>query len=437
MKNRVVATLISLFLVCGAVGMRFNRAAQANPIPIPVIMMPEEYINATISLGDHGVAYAEVDGLYPFKNIGYENVTMYYPVPPNSSEITVMMNDTVLEWRYSDGNYSTVVGEFPMIEWLINPAPDSFEIRTHYSHFIMKDGSYSFLYAMGTGRYLESYAKQTTAYVSINVSKDFAPTERNMDLHALRYDKGASRWLWNPVNYTITQSDDSWLISLTKTSELFRPLVEDLLVRISPCGTVSGANDGLELTMHVDKTRITIGEVVDINMTLRNAGNESIRLVFGSSQTFDIYLRGGLVFARWSDGCVFLFLVWDGWLDPNQTITKILDWNFFLYNPSNFFNFSGSGFIPPPPGMYTLSGYCVGRPENLSMPWTYGLSIELVLPDINHDGRVDIIDVAIAAKAFGSSLGESRWNVEADVQEDGTINIVDLSIIAKSFGKTF
>jgi hypothetical protein len=398
--------------------------------------MPEEYINATISLSELRTACAEVGGLYPFKNMGYENVTMYYPVLPNSSEITVIMNDTSLEWRYSDRSYSTVVGEFLMIEWLIDPVPDSFEIRTHYSHPLPKDGCYSFLYAMGTGRYLESYAKETTAYVSINMSKDLVTTERSMNPYTLRYEEETGKWLWKTVNCTITQNDSAWLISLTKASEPFQPLVEDLLVRINPSGSVSYANDGLELTVHVDKTIIIIGETIDIAMTLRNRGNETLQMFFSSSQTFDILLLGANATARWSDGHAFLLIVREPQLQPNQTLGEILRWNFFLYDRNI------GDFIPPPAGIYTLVGFCVRTCEGLPGLGIKDileseLRIELVQPDINHDRKVDIIDVAIAARAFGSKLGESRWNAEADIQEDGTINIVDLTIIAKSYGTTY
>jgi hypothetical protein len=90
MKNRVISTLISLFLAFGLIGACFNRAARTNPIPFPTLVMPYEYIDAAILPNESGIVCAEVDGLYPFQNVGYENVTMYYPVPPNSSEITVI-----------------------------------------------------------------------------------------------------------------------------------------------------------------------------------------------------------------------------------------------------------------------------------------------------------------------------------------------------------
>ena len=68
------------------------------------------------------------------------------------------------------------------------------------------------------------------------------------------------------------------------------------------------------------------------------------------------------------------------------------------------------------------------------------LTIRL-LGDINGDGKVDITDVATAAKAFGSKPGNPRWNPDADITgieylvPDGVVNIMDIALIAKNFGK--
>ena len=56
--------------------------------------------------------------------------------------------------------------------------------------------------------------------------------------------------------------------------------------------------------------------------------------------------------------------------------------------------------------------------------------------DINNDGIVDIMDVVIAALAFGSRPGNPNWNPEADLMADGLIDIVDLVIIGVNFGRT-
>jgi hypothetical protein len=57
--------------------------------------------------------------------------------------------------------------------------------------------------------------------------------------------------------------------------------------------------------------------------------------------------------------------------------------------------------------------------------------------DINNDRKINIVDISIAATAFGTELGHDRWYPIADVNEDGKINIVDVSIVAVDFGKTY
>jgi peptide/nickel transport system substrate-binding protein len=57
--------------------------------------------------------------------------------------------------------------------------------------------------------------------------------------------------------------------------------------------------------------------------------------------------------------------------------------------------------------------------------------------DVNYDGKIDIKDISIVAKAFGSSPGppiHPRWNFRADVNNDRKVDIEDLVAVAKFFG---
>jgi hypothetical protein len=58
------------------------------------------------------------------------------------------------------------------------------------------------------------------------------------------------------------------------------------------------------------------------------------------------------------------------------------------------------------------------------------------LGDLDGNGKVNIIDITIVAKAFGSKSGDSNWDASADLDKNGTINIVDVTIVAKDYGKT-
>ncbi|PCN50090.1 hypothetical protein B6U99_06265, partial [Candidatus Geothermarchaeota archaeon ex4572_27] len=59
--------------------------ADANPIPVPTLVIEREKI--CISLARHGdLLLVDVKGEYPFRNFGYRNLTMYFPVPREALE---------------------------------------------------------------------------------------------------------------------------------------------------------------------------------------------------------------------------------------------------------------------------------------------------------------------------------------------------------------
>lgn len=64
-------------------------------------------------------------------------------------------------------------------------------------------------------------------------------------------------------------------------------------------------------------------------------------------------------------------------------------------------------------------------------------SVLVMSPDLNSDGRVDILDIATVAKAIGSYPGHLMWNPMADINKDNTINILDVALVARNIGKTF
>lgn len=55
--------------------------------------------------------------------------------------------------------------------------------------------------------------------------------------------------------------------------------------------------------------------------------------------------------------------------------------------------------------------------------------------DVNHDGRVDIVDMSVVAYSYGSRSGDERWKPTVDFDNNGIISILDVSTIAKDYGK--
>ncbi len=62
--------------------------------------------------------------------------------------------------------------------------------------------------------------------------------------------------------------------------------------------------------------------------------------------------------------------------------------------------------------------------------------VTTLLGDVSGDGKVDILDIARAAKAFGSSPGHPRWNFMVDLDNNNKVDIKDIATAAKQFGET-
>jgi hypothetical protein len=60
--------------------------------------------------------------------------------------------------------------------------------------------------------------------------------------------------------------------------------------------------------------------------------------------------------------------------------------------------------------------------------------------DVNGDGRVDMVDIAMVAHAFGTREGNTRWNPAADISSvekgvpDGEVDMFDVAMVSHSFG---
>lgn len=278
----------------------------SNPVPVPALQMPYEYIYATISL-ENGELIATVTGTYTFLNLENENVTMSYPVPPDSTIVYVKIGEDLLNWWYKNETYQTFVGNFTMIEWFIEPVPQLFNVTVRYyhplhlrspQHFL---GEYAFLYAMGTGKLLTNWYKQTTAYVAIRLSKDIVQSNR---IGLQTVERMDSAWFAKSANFTLVSEEETWLVMSTFESEFFEPLKEDLLLTFvegippylgnpiqNPTGNVQ-LNQPVNVTANVTDVGIGVYNVT-LYYTIDNGASWTpISMDRASSQTYQATIPG-------------------------------------------------------------------------------------------------------------------------------------------------
>lgn len=120
-------------------------------------------------------------------------------------------------------------------------------------------------------------------------------------------------------------------------------------------------------------------------------------------------------------------------LEAGKSITLTSMWNASGLTKGNY---TLSAYIKPVPGeTETQNNQLVDGYLFISLKG----DITGVVPQVP-DGKVDMRDVAMVAKAFGSSSGDSRWNPNADITgltagvPDGQIDMRDIAFVARNFG---
>jgi parallel beta-helix repeat protein len=56
--------------------------------------------------------------------------------------------------------------------------------------------------------------------------------------------------------------------------------------------------------------------------------------------------------------------------------------------------------------------------------------------DVNHDGRVDVLDIFMVANSFGTKIGDPSWDPRGDLDGSGTVNVIDVFLVASEYGET-
>jgi hypothetical protein len=59
------------------------------------------------------------------------------------------------------------------------------------------------------------------------------------------------------------------------------------------------------------------------------------------------------------------------------------------------------------------------------------------LYDLDGDGKIDMKDIGIIARAYGSRPGSANWNPSADINGDGKVDIRDICVVAWQYGQHY
>ena len=112
---------------------------------------------------------------------------------------------------------------------------------------------------------------------------------------------------------------------------------------------------------------------------------------------------------------------------PSGTVLQLL-----RVNPAN------GTFIP---AISVAGAYVYGSvgADGLSVSFTGIASLSTVAAlvpngvfgDVNGDGKVDCKDVSIVKASFGKRTGQSGFDVRADVNHDGIVNVNDLALVTR------
>jgi hypothetical protein len=187
--------------------------------------MPKEYLNYTLTTRN-GAKWALIDGTYPiYCSAAEEPVVMGYPMPPETTNITVELNGTRLAWsnfteQYPDALHHTILGDWALIQFAFSPA-DLCVLSLHYEHPIVAvNGTCMFLYDINLNSYLSAQCPSSTAYFTLKTPN----TLPNLQIYAVPADTQK-----NPINYTTQTHNGAQEVTFQITSQNTQPLPGDIL----------------------------------------------------------------------------------------------------------------------------------------------------------------------------------------------------------------
>ena len=102
---------------------------------------------------------------------------------------------------------------------------------------------------------------------------------------------------------------------------------------------------------------------------------------------------------------------------------------FFTYSPANPYAQETVTFD-------ATAESIIGETNLADNTYTNGKVIITIKGDVNGDGKVNILDIATVASLYNTYPGHPKWNPNADLDDNHKIDIIDIAKAAKNYGKT-
>lgn len=168
----------------------------------------------------------------------------------------------------------------------------------------------------------------------------------------------------------------------------------------------------------VARFKVRMGELLEVTCTIENCGSveENVLLSYGQNNS-------------------------NVWTAPEYLEPAILhSENVTVAAGSGFYHVYSWDTSNEVPGLYSISIHAHLVPDETdASDNTYLVNAVMIVSpaDVDANGKINIADLLITAKAYGSTPEDPDWNREADTNNDDIINVMDLFLIAKVFGEIY
>ena len=167
------------------------------------------------------------------------------------------------------------------------------------------------------------------------------------------------------------------------------------------------------ISVTASDTQAYVGEVVNITVVAENQGSYM--------ETFNVTVKYENV-TLGIFGTVGTQEVFD--LAPSQNVALTFSWNTTDMQPCVHYTIKAEASIVSDELQTSDNTFIDGKVKVKMMG------------DINGDGVINVYDLSLVAKAYGSLIGEPEYNPETDLNKDDRVDIRDLAVVGKYYGKT-